>query len=168
MFSHIFVGARDFDRALALYRALMPMLGIQERFCAPERVWVRWQSHTDPHPQSSSVSHTPVARRRLATARWSPFLAASREVVDQAFAVVLTSSGSSEGAPGLRPEYTPLLRRVLPGYRRQQALCRLPLCASRNLAVGSASGRARIASRLVPKRPFKACNRHFLSHHRRT
>jgi lactoylglutathione lyase len=33
------------------------------------------------------------------------FLASSRAVVDQAHAVALASGGTSEGAPGLRPEY---------------------------------------------------------------
>ena len=33
------------------------------------------------------------------------FLAETRAVVDEAYAVALTSGGTSEGAPGLRPEY---------------------------------------------------------------
>ena len=31
MFSHVFVGVTDFDRALAFYRPLMEVLGIDER-----------------------------------------------------------------------------------------------------------------------------------------
>ena len=50
MFSHIFLGVSNFDRALAFYRALMPVLGIEERFCEPERPWAGWQSHPDPRP----------------------------------------------------------------------------------------------------------------------
>lgn len=33
------------------------------------------------------------------------FLADSRTVVDQAYAVALACGGTSEGAPGVRPEY---------------------------------------------------------------
>jgi len=33
------------------------------------------------------------------------FLAEARAVVDQAFTVALASGGTSEGEPGLRPEY---------------------------------------------------------------
>ena len=37
MFSHIFVGVQDFDRALSFYRALMQVLGLSERFCERDR-----------------------------------------------------------------------------------------------------------------------------------
>jgi len=33
------------------------------------------------------------------------FLAESRALVDKAYAVALSNGGTSEGAPGLRPEY---------------------------------------------------------------
>jgi predicted lactoylglutathione lyase len=33
------------------------------------------------------------------------FLAESRAVVDEVYAVALANGGTSEGAPGLRPEY---------------------------------------------------------------
>ena len=35
------------------------------------------------------------------------FLARSRALVDQAYTVALAHGARSEGAPGLRPEYTP-------------------------------------------------------------
>jgi hypothetical protein len=44
LFSHLFIGVSDFSRALAFYRALMPVLGVQERFCEPERPWAGWRS----------------------------------------------------------------------------------------------------------------------------
>ena len=39
MFSHVFVGVADFDRALAFYRPLMQSLGIVERFCRSDKPW---------------------------------------------------------------------------------------------------------------------------------
>jgi catechol 2,3-dioxygenase-like lactoylglutathione lyase family enzyme len=36
---------------------------------------------------------------------WIAFLAESRAAVDSVYAVALVNGGSSEGAPGLRPEY---------------------------------------------------------------
>ena len=33
------------------------------------------------------------------------FLAESRAIVDQAFSIALANGGTSEGLPGLRPEY---------------------------------------------------------------
>ena len=44
MFSHIFIGITDFKRALAFYSPLMASLGIEARFCEPERPWAGWQS----------------------------------------------------------------------------------------------------------------------------
>ena len=105
MFSHIFLGVSDFDRALAFYRALMPVLGVQERFCDPQRPWAGWQSHPDPRPLF--LIGTPFDKHAHAAGNGQmvAFLAATRAIVDQAHAVALASGGSSEGAPGLRPEY---------------------------------------------------------------
>ena len=105
MFSHIFVGVEDFDRALAFYNPLMVTLGIQARFCERSRPWAGWQSHPGPRPlfligkPFDGQPHEPGNGQMVA------FLAESRTLVDQAFAVALANGGTSEGAPGLRPEY---------------------------------------------------------------
>lgn len=105
MFSHIFLGVADFDRALSFYRALMPVLGIQERFCQRERPWAGWQSHPDPRPlfligaPYDGQPHAPGNGQMVA------FMAVDRQVVDRAYAVALANGGQPEGAPGLRPEY---------------------------------------------------------------
>ena len=44
MFSHIFIGVSDFDRALDFYRALMACLGLEEKFCEYDRPWAGWHS----------------------------------------------------------------------------------------------------------------------------
>ena len=105
MFSHLFLGVKDFDRALGFYRALMPVLGVQERFCDPGRPWAGWQSHPDPRPLL--VIGTPYDGQPHAAGNGQmvALLASSRVVVDQAHAVALASGGTSEGAPGPRPEY---------------------------------------------------------------
>ena len=105
MFSHLFLGVKDFDRALDFYRALMPVLGVQERFCDPGRPWAGWQSHPDPRPLL--VIGTPFDGQPHAAGNGQmvAFLAPSRAVVDRAHAVALTSGGTSEGVPGPRPEY---------------------------------------------------------------
>ena len=105
MFSHLFLGVKDFDRALGFYRALMPVLGVAERFCDRERPWAGWQSHPDPRPllvigtPFDGQPHAPGNGQMVA------FLARSRAVVDEAHAVALAHGGTSEGAPGARPEY---------------------------------------------------------------
>jgi lactoylglutathione lyase len=105
LLSHIFLGVRDFDRALAFYRALMPVLDLQERFCDAKRPWAGWQSHPEPRPlfligtPFDGQPHEPGNGQMVA------FLAGTRAVVDRAHAVALANGGTSEGAPGLRPEY---------------------------------------------------------------
>ena len=44
MFSHIFIGVTDFDRALAFYTAVMDALGLERRFCEPDQPWAGWHS----------------------------------------------------------------------------------------------------------------------------
>jgi len=50
MYSHIFVGVGDFDRALAFYTPVMAALGLQLRFVERDRPWAGWQSHPEPRP----------------------------------------------------------------------------------------------------------------------
>ena len=105
MFSHLFLGVKDFDRALGFYRALMPVLGVQERFCNPDRPWAGWQSHPDPRPLFVIGTPFDGQPHTAGNGQMVAFLAPSRAVVDQAHAVALASGGTSEGAPGPRPEY---------------------------------------------------------------
>jgi lactoylglutathione lyase len=105
VFSHIFVGVSDFDRALAFYNPLLSVLGIEARFCDRERPWAGWQSNPGPRPlfligtPHDRLAHEPGNGQMVA------FLAKSRALVDQSYAVALANGGTSEGAPGLRPEY---------------------------------------------------------------
>ena len=105
MFSHIFVGVSDFERALRFYRPVLGALGIEARFVDAGRPWAGWQSRPDPRPlfligrPYNQQPHAPGNGQMVA------FLAPTREVVRQAHAVALAHGGSSEGAPGLRPEY---------------------------------------------------------------
>jgi lactoylglutathione lyase len=105
MYSHIFIGVNDFDRALAFYRKVMPILDIQERFCERDRPWAGWQSHPDPRPlfligkPHDQQPHQPGNGQMVA------FVAQYREIVDRAYAVAIANGGTLEGPPGLRPEY---------------------------------------------------------------
>lgn len=107
MFSHIFVGVTDFDRALTFYRTLMPLLGIEERFCERDRPWAGWQSHPEPRPLFLIGRPFDKRPHEAGNGQMVAFLAKDRATVDQAYAVALASGGTPEGAPGLRPEYHP-------------------------------------------------------------
>jgi len=105
VFSHIMVGVSDFDRALAFYHPLMETLGIEPRFCERSRPWAGWQSSPGPRPYFLIGKPYNQAAPLPGNGQMVAFLAETRAVVDQAFAVALANGGTSEGPPGVRPEY---------------------------------------------------------------
>ena len=58
MLSHIFIGITDFERALRFYRPVLASLGIEERFCEPERPWAGWPAwpSSGGRPRLDSIS----------------------------------------------------------------------------------------------------------------
>jgi lactoylglutathione lyase len=105
MFSHVFVGVTDFDRALAFYNPLMAVLGALPRFCDRQRPWAGWQSAPGPRPLFLIGRPFDGEPHGAGNGQMTAFVAASRAVVDDAFAVALAHGGTPEGAPALRPEY---------------------------------------------------------------
>jgi lactoylglutathione lyase len=105
MYSHIFIGVTDFERALAFYRALMSVLEIQERFCDGTRPWAGWQSHPDQRPLFVIGKPYDGQPHAAGNGQMVAFLAKDRDTVDRAYGSALAHGGTSEGAPGLRPEY---------------------------------------------------------------
>lgn len=105
MFSHVFVGVGEFERALAFYGPLMAALGIAPRFCERDRPWAGWQSSPGPRPlfligaPHDRLAHAP------GNGQMTAFLADSRSRVDQAYSAALAHGGRCDGAPGQRPEY---------------------------------------------------------------
>lgn len=105
MFSHIFLGVSDFERALGFYEPLMSALGMAARFCDRGRPWAGWHSPSGPRPLFLiGAPHNHLAHEH-GNGQMVAFLAEDRAIVQQAYAVALASGGTSEGAPGLRPEY---------------------------------------------------------------
>jgi lactoylglutathione lyase len=105
MFSHIFVGVADFERALAFYEPLMAALGIERRFCDRSRPWAGWQTPHVPRPLFLIGTPYDEQPHGAGNGQMVAFLAADRATVRRAHAVALANGGTSEGAPGLRPEY---------------------------------------------------------------
>lgn len=105
MFSHVCVGVSDFERALAFYEPVMSALGIAARFCERERPWAGWQSSPDPRPLFLIGKPYDQHAPQPGNGHMLAFLAETREVVERVFAIALAHGGTSEGAPGLRPEY---------------------------------------------------------------
>ena len=105
MFSHLFVGVQEFERALGFYRTMMPVLGLSERFCDYDRPWAGWQSNPEPRPLFLIGKPYNRQSHSAGNGQMVAFLAANRATVDQAYATALANGGTSDGAPGVRPEY---------------------------------------------------------------
>jgi lactoylglutathione lyase len=112
LFSHVFLGVRDFERAMAFYAPLLEqVLGLPARFCERERPWAGWQT-----PGGADANGRPLfligrphdgQPHEAGNGQMVAFLAASRAIVDAAHAQALRGGGRCEGPPGLRPEYHP-------------------------------------------------------------
>jgi lactoylglutathione lyase len=105
VFSHVFVGVSDFERALAFYNPLMLSLGIEARFCERNRPWAGWQSTPGPRPLFLIGKPFDQLASQSGNGNMIALLADSRATVDRAFSIALAQGGTSEGSPGLRPEY---------------------------------------------------------------
>lgn len=105
MFSHVFVGVSDFDRALAFYEPLLAVLHIEQRFCDRSRPWAGWQTTNGPRPLFLIGTPVDGQPHQPGNGQMVAFLAASRAMVREAHEVALAHGGTCEGAPGLRPEY---------------------------------------------------------------
>lgn len=105
MFSHIFVGVSDFERALRFYGALMGSLGVELRFCERDRPWAGWHSVGMARPffvickPYNGQAHQPGNGQMIA------FSAGSREAVRALYQTALAHGGTCEGPPCLRPHY---------------------------------------------------------------
>jgi lactoylglutathione lyase len=105
MFSHIFVGVSDFDRALQFYEPLMAALGIEPRFCDRSRPWAGWQTLGGPRPLFLIGKPYDSQPPHPGNGHMVAFLAVSRASVRHVYQVALSNGATSEGGPGLRPEY---------------------------------------------------------------
>lgn len=105
MFSHIFVGVRDFQRAVAFYNPVLAALGLVQRFVEPERPWAGWQQPGQARPLFLVGVPFDGQAHDVGNGQMTAFLASSRAQVDAVYALALAHGGRSEGAPGLRPEY---------------------------------------------------------------
>jgi catechol 2,3-dioxygenase-like lactoylglutathione lyase family enzyme len=105
MFSHVFIGVSDFERALAFYSALMDSQGIQRRFCEPGKPWAGWHSAGAARPFLLIGHPFDGKPHQAGNGQMAALLAPDRAAVDRAHATALAHGGTDEGAPGLRPEY---------------------------------------------------------------
>lgn len=105
MFSHVFVGITDFERAFGFYDALMTALNLKLKFRDDDGGWAGWMSPDHPRPlfvigrPYNGETATPGNGQMCA------LLAPDRATVARAHAAALALGGTCEGSPGLRPHY---------------------------------------------------------------
>lgn len=109
MFSHVQVGARDLERLIAFYDAVLGELGLvrMEAMDDGGPPGAIWQRAGQRWPQF--VVQVPFNRL---PATWGngwqvSFAAPSRAAVDAAWRAAIAAGGTDEGAPGLRARYAP-------------------------------------------------------------
>lgn len=107
MFSHVFMGVSDFDRALNFYTQVLSKLNIERRFVEPDKRWAGWHSAGGTRPYFviskpfNGEPHDPGNGQMVA------FSAINREGVQSAYQAAMALGARCEGPPGLRPHYHP-------------------------------------------------------------
>jgi len=105
MFSHVFAGVSDFDRAFRFYSAVMDGLGIELRFCEAEKQWAGWHSPGPSRPLFLIGKSYDGRPHDSGNGQMIAFMAADRATVRKVHEIALIHGDSCEGPPGLRPHY---------------------------------------------------------------
>jgi catechol 2,3-dioxygenase-like lactoylglutathione lyase family enzyme len=107
VFSHVFTGVTEFERAFEFYAPLLETLGVKLRFHEPERPWAGWQTSGQARPLFVICKPHDGQPQHPGNGQMVAFAASSRALVRAAYAAGLANGGTSEGGPGLRPNYHP-------------------------------------------------------------
>jgi catechol 2,3-dioxygenase-like lactoylglutathione lyase family enzyme len=113
MFTYLYLGTNDLDRAISFYDAAMGVLG--HRRCVtgdPEwdRISAGWGTYKDGGIEELALWVGKPFDQKPATVGNGSMIALSAKSwrqVDDFHAAALANGGTSEGAPGLRPQYNP-------------------------------------------------------------
>ena len=105
MFSHVFTGVSDFDRAYAFYAAIMQSLGVELRFSDPNKAWAAWHCPGEMRPLFVIGKPQNGQRQDPGNGQMVAFLARDRKMVHSVHELALAVGAKCEGPPGLRPQY---------------------------------------------------------------
>lgn len=100
MIHHVSVGSNDIARARRFYDAVLPILGL-----VPMRQSDTALDYGSGHFLFSVETPVDGLPATVGNGSHVAFAAGRRAIVDQFHAAALAHGGSSDGAPGLRPEY---------------------------------------------------------------
>ena len=113
MFTYLYLGTNDLERAIRFYDAAMGVLG--HRRCVtgdPEwdRISAGWGTYKNGGIEELALWVGKPFNQQPATVgngSMVAFRATSWQQVDDFHAAAIANGGTSEGAPGLRPQYNP-------------------------------------------------------------
>lgn len=103
MFSHVTLGASDFDKAGAFYDAVMATLGHSQMFRFDDAIAYGEAAG----PKLFILKPFDKGAVQPGNGVHAAFIAPDRKSVDAFHAAAMAHGGSDEGAPGLRPHYHP-------------------------------------------------------------
>jgi len=107
MISHLYIGIRNFERALDFYSALMTPLGHVLKFSEPEKAWAAWKPRDADRPLFIIGAPYDGGAAAPGNGQMIALLAPSRRAVEDCYLVAIAQGGTCEGPPGLRPQYHP-------------------------------------------------------------
>ncbi len=113
MFAYVCLGTKNLERAIRFYDPVMAALG--QRRCVVQdedgwEGWAGWGVYEHKGARELALWVCPAFDKRAATVANGSMIALkaqSWQQVDDFHAATLKFGGSSEGAPGLRPQYQP-------------------------------------------------------------
>jgi catechol 2,3-dioxygenase-like lactoylglutathione lyase family enzyme len=105
MLSHVTIGVKDLERALAFYEPVLARLGLGRRFTDLGRGWAGWTSAGGGRPLVVVTRPYDGAPHVAGNGQMTAFLAPDREAVRDAHRLALLLGGTCEGPPGPRPHY---------------------------------------------------------------
>lgn len=98
--SHISIGTNDFERAVAFYDAVLPVLGVGRVMQFPGAV-----AYGKLYPEFWVQTPIDGAPATCGNGFHVAFIAATKADVDRFYETALAHGASDEGAPGPRPDY---------------------------------------------------------------
>jgi hypothetical protein len=105
LLSHTIVGVFDVPKAQCFYGPLLEALGLTLKF-ANEK-WAGWRHPLAERPLFIIATPFNGEAASAGNGHMIAFVASGRPLVDKCYSIALELGATSEGEPGLRPEYHP-------------------------------------------------------------
>jgi catechol 2,3-dioxygenase-like lactoylglutathione lyase family enzyme len=105
VFSHVFVGVRDFPRAFEFYAGVLSALGFELKFRDDARPWAGWKAKEQARPLFLIGAPYDGDDAAPGNGQMIAFLARNRAAVKSVYAEAMARGASCDGQPGLRPHY---------------------------------------------------------------